>query len=206
MMMAHLDQQQQQQQQQQCSFSPSGALSYMNDEIVYIQQIHIGNKDKLLARKIVDSRLIYSIDNLKDVLQMLYQHKFPIEMRYTLFLSIDRMMDYLFLATQSDWPVDRDLEKEFGVLGLFKTNFAHHLAQIIHFITTTKKDAVADATSSSSSATEDEYKSFLHLLTVSLDSLNKMPQMNNVADIARFIQFISYVCNDLNDLKEDLLI
>ena len=175
-------------------------MSYKNDEIVYIQQIHIGNKDKLLARKIVDSRLIHSIDNLKDVLQMLYQHKFPIEMRYMLFLSIDRMMDYLFLATQNDWPVDRDLEKEFGVLGLFKTNFAHHLAQIIHFITTKKQHAAT------SSPTEDEYKSFLHLLTVSLDSLNKMPQMKNVADIARFIQFISYVCNDLNDLKEDLLI
>ena len=133
------------------SLSPSAALSYMNDEIVYIQQIHIGNKDKLLARKIVDSRLIHSIDNLKDILQMLYLHKLPIEMRYTLFLSIDRMMDYLFLATQNDWPVDRDLEKEIGVLELFKANFAHYLAQIIHFITkkqqqtTTTTTAIVDS-------------------------------------------------------------
>jgi hypothetical protein len=194
--------------------SPSAVLAYQNDEIVFIQRIHIPDKDKLLARKIVDSRLIHSIDNLKDVLQMQYLHKLPVEMRYTLYLSIDRLMDYLFLATQRDWPVDRDVENELGVLEQFKIIFAHHLQQIIHVlnkkatlktVAAAAADADADATAASAKPTEGEYKSFLHLLNVSLSNFKTMTRLNNVADISRFIQFISYVCNDYNDLKEDLI-
>jgi hypothetical protein len=195
--------------------SPSAVLAYQNDEIVFIQRIHIPDKDKLLARKIVDSRLIHSIDNLKDVLQMQYLHKLPVEMRYTLYLSIDRLMDYLFLATQRDWPVDRDVENELGVLEQFKIIFANHLQQIIQLLNkkaTTKTaaaaaaDAAAEASASASAKpTEGEYKSFLHLLNVGVSNFKTMTRLNNVADIARFIQFISYVCNDYNDLKEDLI-
>lgn len=181
-------------------FSPSAVLSYQNDEIVFIQRIHIADKDKLLARKIVDSRLIHSIDNLKDVLQMQYLHKLPVEMRYTLYLGIDRLMDYLFLATQRDWPVDRDVENEIGLLEQFKSIFAHHLQQIIQLLN--KK---ATTKTVAAKPTEGEYKSFLHLLNVSLSNLKTTARLNNVADIARFIQFISYVCNDYNDLKEDLI-
>ena len=191
-------------------FSPSAVLSYMNDEIVFIQRIHIADKDKLLARKVVDSRLIHSIDNLKDVLQMQYLHKFSVEMRYTLYLSIDRLMDYLFLATQRDWPVDRDVENEIGLLEQFKSIFAHHLQQIIQLMT--KKTATAAAAAAAAAEaeatakpTEGEYKSFLHLLNVSVSNLKTMTRLNNVADISRFIQFISYVCNDYNDLKDDLI-
>jgi hypothetical protein len=190
--------------------SPTAVLAYQNDEIVFIQRIHIPDKDKLLARKIVDSRLIHSIDNLKDVLQMQYLHKLPVEMRYTLYLSIDRLMDYLFLATQRDWPVDRDVENELGVLEQFKIIFANHLQQIIQLLNkkaTTKTAAAEAAAEASASAkpTEGEYKSFLHLLNVGVSNFKTMTRLNNVADIARFIQFISYVCNDYNDLKEDLI-
>lgn len=188
--------------------SPSAVLAYQNDEIVFIQRIHIPDKDKLLARKIVDSRLIHSIDNLKDVLQMQYLHKLPVEMRYTLYLSIDRLMDYLFLATQRDWPVDRDVENELGVLDQFKIIFANHLQQIIQLLNkkaTTKTAAAEAEAEASAKPTEGEYKSFLHLLNVGVSNFKTMTRLNNVADIARFIQFISYVCNDYNDLKEDLI-
>jgi hypothetical protein len=185
-------------------FSQGAVLSYMNDEIVFIQQIHIANKETLLARKIVDSRLIHSIDNLKEVLVLQLVSKLPVVMRYTLFLSIDRLMDYLFLATQPDWPVDRDVEKEISVLEQFKANFTNHLQQIIQFVG--DKAITKTAPAPSPSPTQGEYKSLLHLLNASVSSFNTMPRMNSVADIARFIQFISYVCNDYTDLKDDLII
>ena len=169
--------------------------SYKEEEIAYIQQIYIHNKEKLLKQKIVDRRVIYTIENLKDILLSFYQQKQLVEIRYALFLCIDHLRNYLTLMLEPDWPVDRNIALEIQVLTNFKTHFYSYLTQMNdHFTNTKKKTQQKDFTD----------LDLPKLLQMSLIGLETTAPMKTVADIARFIQFISYIGNDFNDLKGEL--
>ena len=179
-------------------------LSYKEDEIAYIQQIYISDKQKLSAQKIVDRRrVINTIDNLKDILLSFYQQKLPVEIRYALFLCIDHIRTYLVLITEPDWPVDRDIAQEIQVLAEFKKHFYSYLLQMNNYLTT----AVATLTVFTKRTPKTDAAMMVldlpKLLKAALNGLDT-PPLTTVADIARLIQFISYICNDFNDLKGEL--
>lgn len=165
--------------------------TYAKDERDWISHIHIPNKPKLLARKIADKRIIDSIENMKEVLLTLYENKLPLSLRYTLFVSIQHISNYLSLMTQNDWPVDRDIPMEIDVLRHFKDDFQRHLTQISNYLIVKEPQT----------ETNDIIEK---LILATQTNLASMEEIKSVADISRFIQFIAYICNDINDFKYDI--